>query len=128
MQVVLAVPHRDLRLALELYLAEEPGLFLAGVATDLAGARALLATIKPEMLIMTWDLSEGGSAALAQETRAAAWTNQIIAVCAHDEQRSEALAAGADAVVSSWDGPDRLAEVVDAARRRARNAAPARRD
>jgi hypothetical protein len=52
MRVVLAVLNRDLRLALELYLGEEPGVLLVGMATDAAGTRALL---KPNILILWGD-------------------------------------------------------------------------
>ncbi len=119
MRVVLAAPNRDLRLALELFLAEEPGVFLAGVATDLAGARALLAAARPDLLLLTWDLDGGAAVAFAREARAAGWTAQVILLCRDEDERAAALAAGATATVSSWDPPERLTRAVADARERA---------
>jgi DNA-binding NarL/FixJ family response regulator len=119
------VANRDLRLALELFLAEEPGVFLAGVATDAAGARALLASVRPELLLLTWDLDGGKAAAFAEETRAAGWAKHIILLCRDEDERAVALAAGATACVSSWDPPQRLAQVVAEAQAAARRGAEA---
>ena len=56
MQVVLAVQQRDLGLALQLYLDAEPGLFVAGTATEAASLRALLRTASPDLVILDRNL------------------------------------------------------------------------
>jgi DNA-binding NarL/FixJ family response regulator len=125
MRVVLAAPNRDVRLALELFLAEEPGVFVAGVATDAVGARALLASVQPELLLLTWDLDGGSAAAFALEARRAGWAEQIILLCRDESEREAALAAGVTACVSSWDPPERLAHAVANARAAAHSVARA---
>ena len=123
MRVVLAVPHRDLRLALELFLAEEPGVFVVGLATDGPSARALLASARPDLLLLTWDLDGCRAVALVREARAAGWVPQIILLCRDEVESADALAAGATATVTSWDPPSRLGEVVAAARAACQDAA-----
>jgi DNA-binding NarL/FixJ family response regulator len=125
MRVVLAAPNRDLRLALQMFLAEEPGVFLVGVATDASGARALLASARPDLLLLTSDLGEGSAMAFAREARAAGWAPQIILLCRDEDERAEAWATGAVACVSSWDPPERLALAVAAARAATRRGAEA---
>ena len=56
MQVVLAVQHSDLGLALQLSLDTVPGLFVVGMATETASLRALLRTADPDLVILDWDL------------------------------------------------------------------------
>lgn len=125
MQVVLAVPHRDLRLALELYLAEEPGVFLVGVTTDAAGTRALTATAHLDLLLMSWDLPGCHPASFITELAAQRMAAGVIVLCADEVARAEALAAGASAAISSWDPPDRLADALAAARVLTRYTRPA---
>lgn len=122
MRVVLATSNRDLRLALELFLVEEPGVFLAGVATDAGVACALLAAARPDLLLLTWDLDGGAPSELAQEARAAGWTSQVLLLCRDEGERAAALAAGATAAVSSWDPPERLTHALAEARIRAHEA------
>lgn len=116
MQVVLAVHHRDLRLALELYLAEEPGVFLVGVATDAAGTRALTTTASPDLLLMSWNLPGCVPAAFVAEFSALPMPAGIIVLCADEASRAEALAAGAAAAISSWDPPAHLSDALAVAR------------
>lgn len=102
MQVVLGVPNRELRLALELYLDEEAGIFMAGAAGEAAGVRALVAAILPDLLIMTWDLPGCSAARFIRETRASEPATQVIVLSSDEGARTEALAAGAAAFVVSW--------------------------
>ena len=56
MRTLLAIEQRDLRLALELYLDQEPGVIVVGTASEAASLRALLRTARPDLLLLDWDL------------------------------------------------------------------------
>ena len=104
MQVVLAVPNYDLRLALELFLGEERGIFVVGSVGDAISALALVTASLPDLLVVTWDVPDGSTARLIRETRSLQPAPQVIVLGSDESARAEALAAGATAFVSSW-GP-----------------------
>ncbi|MCU0507406.1 MAG: hypothetical protein MUC34_03220 [Anaerolineae bacterium] len=122
MRVVLAVANPNVRLALELYLANEPGLLLVAVATDAAGTRALLRSVEPDALIVSCDLPDFPVEQLIEEARASGAGRAVIVLCPDEVTCAQALAAGATATVSSWDQPQALSDAVRSERDRVRAA------
>ena len=112
MQVVLAVPDRRLRLALELFLDEEPGLQLVGTTAEAAGARALVETLSPDALIMSWSLPGCAPDTLLAELKQRQASLDVIVLGGDEAARSFALAAGASAFVMSWDPPSDLTDAL----------------
>jgi DNA-binding NarL/FixJ family response regulator len=108
MQVVLAVQHRDLGLALQLYLDGEPDLFVVGTVTEAASLRALLWTADPDLVILDWDLPGYAPIPLLAEAKRPSPSPQIIVLGSDEGIRQQALAAGADAFALSGDLPGEL--------------------
>lgn len=120
MQVVLAVPDGDLRLALELYLHEEPGVFVEAATADAASALAVLGQARPDLVILSWEPLDSDCLRLMQAAHARQIMADVIVLCRDEEASAAAQAAGANAVVSSWDPPallSRLIRQMHAARR-----------
>jgi DNA-binding NarL/FixJ family response regulator len=122
MRVVLAVANPHVRLAVELYLANEPGIFLVAVATDATGTRALLRSVAPDALIVSCDLPDLPVEQLIAEARASGAVRAVIVLCPDEVTCAQAQAAGATATVSSWDRPQALSDAVRSERNRLRAA------
>ncbi len=112
MQVVLAIPDRHLRLALELFLDEQPGVFLVGAAAEAASVEALVRTLTPDALIMSWSLPGCPPEQLLTDLARLASPPQVIVLAGDESARSSALAAGASAFVMSWDPPSDLTDAL----------------
>ncbi len=118
MQVVLAAQHRDLQLALQLYLDAEPGLFVVGTVTEAASLRALLRTAYPDLVLLDWDLPGYAPIPLLAEIKRPRPSPQVIVLGRDEGARQEALAAGADAFVVSGDTPSDLMAAIRQSRAR----------
>jgi DNA-binding NarL/FixJ family response regulator len=112
MQAVLAIPNPDLRVALELYLAEETGLYVVAAASDAESACALLQTAAPDLLIMSWDLPGSHPARLMKAARSGEPAIDVIVLCVDEVAQASAERAGATAVVTSWGTPRHLSDAV----------------
>lgn len=120
MRVVLAVQHRDLGLALQLYLDAEPGASVVGTATEAASLRALLRTAYPDLIILDWNLPGYASIQLLAEVKRVRSSPQIIVLGDDQGVRQAALAAGADALVVRGDLPADLMAAIRESRARHR--------
>ena len=108
MQVLVATQQADLRLAIELYISEEPGMHIVGTASEAASLRAMLQTSRPELVLLDWELPGHPPASLLAEARTLDPRPQVI-VLGHDlKVKQAALAAGADAFVLKGDSPTHL--------------------
>ena len=117
MQVVLAVQHSDLGLALQLSLDTVPGLFVVGMATETASLRALLRTADPDLVILDWDLPGHCTASqLLVEARQAKRCPTTIMLGRDEGVRQEALEAGADAFVLLGNSPVELMAAIQESR------------
>jgi len=112
MRVLLAIEPTDLRLALELYLSEEPGVTITGTASEAASLRAVLPTTLPDLLILDWALPGHPPASLVAEAKSAGFRPQVIVIGKDLEAKQAALAAGADAFVMTGDSPEQLLTAV----------------
>ena len=56
MRLLLAAAQPNLRLSLELFLSEQPGVEIVGSASESAGLVALIHTTDPDMILTDWDL------------------------------------------------------------------------
>jgi NarL family two-component system response regulator LiaR len=121
MRVLLAVQHRDLGLALQLYLDTEPDLFVVGTAAEAASLRALLETTDPDLVILDWDLPGYAPTQLLTGARQPRHWPQVIVLGRDEGVREEALAAGADAFVLCGDPPADLIAAILQSRKRHRD-------
>jgi len=121
MRIVLASAQFDLRLALEILLREEPGTDIVGTASEAATASSLLQASLPDLLILDWDLPGYAPIYLLAEAKRLRHGPQVIVLGRDAGARQEALAAGADAFVSSSDLPGDLVAAIRQSRARHRD-------
>ena len=127
MHILVAIAQMDLRLAIELYLAEGPGVTLVGSASEAPSLRALVRTARPDLVVLDWALPGQFPKNLTAEIKRIDPPPQVIVLGTQTEQRPAALAAGADAFVLQADPPTRLLTAVQEARlRRASTEDPTR--
>jgi DNA-binding NarL/FixJ family response regulator len=118
MHILVAAKQADLRLAIELYLTEEPGLEIVGTVSDAASLRALLQPSHPDLVLLDWDLPGPSPADLVTEAKGLASCPQVIVLGPDADAAPAALAAGADAFVVKGDPPRHLVTAVRQARSR----------
>jgi DNA-binding NarL/FixJ family response regulator len=120
MLILVATKQADLRLAIELYLVEEPGLEIVGTAREAASLRALPQASRQDLVLLDWELPGHPPASLLAEARSLNPRPQVIVLGNDLDAKQAALAAGAGFFVLKGD-PCRhlLAAVRQAQSRRA---------
>ena len=113
MDIVLASARSDLRLALEVFLREQPGVVVVGTATGARGLLALIGSTCPSVVILDWGLPgqllAGEPLAGMQAAAGACEHPPGIIVLGRDEfDRKAALDAGADIYIQRGDPPETL--------------------
>jgi DNA-binding NarL/FixJ family response regulator len=112
MRVLLAIEPTDLRLALELYLSEEPGMTIVGTASEAASLRAVLPATQPDLLILDSNLPGHPIHSLVAEAKNARFQPKVIVLGSDLKAKQGALASGADAYVLTGDAPEQLLSAV----------------
>jgi DNA-binding NarL/FixJ family response regulator len=107
-RVVVADDELSLHSALRLLLTHESGIAVVGDAAEAGSARQQVAALRPDLVLLDWELPGATGASLVEELRMAAPQTRIIALSSRPEARPAALAAGADAFVCKGDPPDHL--------------------
>ena len=108
MRVVVADSDPRVRSALRVLLREEPGLVLVGESSDLPGLVAQVRQLKPDLVLLDWELPGHPVAALLLAQASLDYKPKVIIFSARPESEEVALAAGADAFVSKGDPPGAL--------------------
>jgi DNA-binding NarL/FixJ family response regulator len=108
MRVLIADRRTEVRAALALLLSQEPGVVVGGEARDSAELLSLMATVRPDVVLLEWGLPGRPIASLAPMLRAFAWRPLVLILALREETRPAALAAGADAFASKDEPPERL--------------------
>jgi DNA-binding NarL/FixJ family response regulator len=116
MRILLATEQPELRIALVLYLSEEPGMTVIGTASEAASLRALLMTARPELVLLDWALPGHPPASLVAEAKSLDPHSQVIVLGKDLDVKQAALAAGADAFVLKGDPPGLLLAAIRQAR------------
>jgi len=137
MRVFIADDWPKVRSALRLLLEQDPEMSVVGEATEAEGLLAQVSAIRPDLVLIDWELPglqaanlstgatrtepvpsqvEGSKRSghhLLPTLRALCPRLSVIALSGRPEARRAALAAGVDAFVSKGDPPDRLLEAVN---------------
>lgn len=116
MRVVLADEHASVRSALRLLLTHALRMQVVGEATDVPGARALLAAACPDLLLVAWQLFDGQPAATVRDLRSRCPRLLVVALGGQEDERRSALAAGMDGFVDQADAATRVMTVLQALR------------
>lgn len=107
-RILLADDEPTLCSALRLLLEQEPGLIVVGNVAKASSAQQQVAALRPDLLLLDWELPGTTGATLIDALRAAAPEMHIIALSSRPEARPAALAGGADVFASKGDPPDCL--------------------
>jgi DNA-binding NarL/FixJ family response regulator len=108
MHVLLATEYADLRLSMELLLSEEPGVTIAGTASEAAGLLGLIGSTHPDIVILDWDLPGRSAPDLLAQASDLWGRARFIVLSALPDVREQARQAGAAAFVVKGDPPEQL--------------------
>lgn len=108
MRVLLADDHTEVRWALRTAIREEPGLVVVGEVTQAEDLLARAQALKPDLILLEWELPGLPADGLLPALRALDLGFQVMVLSRDPELQQAALAAGADLFVSKSDAPDQL--------------------
>ena len=108
MRLLLATAQPDLRLSLELFLSEQPGVEVVGSASESDGLLALIHTSEPDMIFTDWDLPGPHLQKVTADVVRKQHPPTTIVLVTHNSDYQTAVNAGADAVVLKGSSPDLL--------------------
>jgi DNA-binding NarL/FixJ family response regulator len=106
MRVLIATAQPNLRLSLEIYLSEQPGVDIVGSASASGSLVALIQTARPDIVITDWELPGPPLPSLLKsmvETQ-----KPKIIILNNDEDQHLAREKGADVIVPKGTPPDLL--------------------
>lgn len=112
MKVLLAIESSDLRLALDLFLREQPGARVVGAACSTEGALALLRTIELDLVVLQWSLPGLPVTDLLVAGRTLCHRPHFLVLGARAADEKRAMAAGADAFARVGDSPQNLINAI----------------
>jgi DNA-binding NarL/FixJ family response regulator len=116
MRVLLAGKQADVRSAVRLLVTQHLGMQVVG---EIADASALWTEMqdgrRPDLLLLDWGLLGAGASAAVARLRTMYPGLQLIVLSGHPEARHLALAAGADAFVSTADSPEQMIKTLQRA-------------
>jgi DNA-binding NarL/FixJ family response regulator len=113
-RILIADPQPALRSAVRLLLEEKLALDIVGEAADNQELLVQLARLRPDILLLDWDLPGWSIADLFEAFGGLDWQPKVIVFGVQPESAREALVAGADAFVSKGDPPKRLLTAIRA--------------
>ena len=112
MNILLAIYWRDLRLAIDLFLREEPGINVVGVAGETESLLALFETTRPQIVLLDWDLPGRTIPEVLRTIHAAANPPKLIVLGNRENQKDIALKTGADVFVVKGEPPQQLVAAI----------------
>lgn len=111
-RVLLADSEPRVRYALSVLLEQSPRTCVEGLAADAAELSDMLATARPDVIIVDWSLTGLEESGSISALRRACPTAQVIVLSSRPECRQAALDAGADEFISKVESPERLLRVL----------------
>jgi DNA-binding NarL/FixJ family response regulator len=106
MRVLIATAQPNLRLSLEIYLSEQPGVDIVGSASSSGSLVALIQTARPDIVITDWELP-GPPLPLLLKSMVETQKPKII-ILNNDEDQHLVREKGADAIVPKGTPPELL--------------------
>jgi DNA-binding NarL/FixJ family response regulator len=114
MRVVVADTQADVRSAVQLLVTHDLGLRVVGEVAGAADLCPRLLEVRPDLLLLDWELLGVGADVGMARLRALYPGMQVVVLSGHPEARRHALAAGADAFVSKADSPEQMIKTLHA--------------
>lgn len=112
MRLFIADARSEIRMALMMYLDQEPGMYVTGMADRVHGLLAQIAATHPDVVLLDWHLPDASMQGLLADIRGFASPPRIVVLSVNPEDKTPALAAGADGFICKNQKPDRLLETV----------------
>lgn len=113
MRILLADKDRRVCLALNLLLKSGRDLDVVGESASVASLVAQIQTLKPDLVLLDWELPGRPDAALIERLRRFEPTPKIIVLSSRPEAEEEAMLARVDFFVSKVDPPESLLAALD---------------
>lgn len=113
MKVLLAVESCDLRMALDLFLREQPGVTVAGATCRSDGALALLRAMEFDLVLLQWRLPGSPGVDFLHEVRSLPHSPRILVLSERAIDGQAALSGGADAFVMVGESPRHLLDAIE---------------
>lgn len=112
MMIFIAESNEDLRVGLQMYLQNEVGLNVVGIAVQAKGLIRQLEATEADVLILDWSLQGSSMPELLTDIRRLQNPPKIVVLAARSDIEAVALDAGADAFFDKVYAPGRLLEAV----------------
>ncbi|UCC52336.1 MAG: response regulator transcription factor [Anaerolineaceae bacterium] len=112
MRIFIADADAGTRLALQMYLHREPGLYVTGMASQSQGLVTQVKASQPDVLLLDWKLPGAFMQDLLAEILRLNKPPKVVVLSADPDVKSTVMSAGADAFVSQNGPPDKLLEVL----------------
>ena len=122
MRLFIADVDKELRLALQLMLHQEPGMHVTGMAVQAPGLLAQIAASEPDVLLLDWHLPGMLITELVADLRGLELPPKIIVISVRPEDKDEAMAAGADGFIGKNAPPDELLEIIRSPKKKVNSA------
>ena len=114
MRAVLADREPTVRSALRALTTQGLGMQVIGEAGDEAALHHQVQALRPNLVIVAWDLVHDHAEAALAALRGSSEGLRVVVLGLRPETRRQALSAGADAYISMVDAPDVVTRVLQA--------------
>lgn len=121
MRILVADNEAKVRSALILLLEQQPDLQVVGEVAETASLAATVRALRPDALLIDWELPGQPPAEIVEALREAHPTLCVIALSGRSEARKSAMHAGADGFVSKVEPPDCVLTILNRFGRRVPN-------
>jgi DNA-binding NarL/FixJ family response regulator len=108
MRLFIADANPEFRLALQMFLHQEPGMDVVGLAAHSSGLSAQVDASRPDVLLMDWRLPDSPITELIEDIQALKLPIRIVVLSVRPEDEITALESGADAYIGKINPPDDL--------------------
>lgn len=108
MRIFIADPKEAVVSALSLLIEQQPGMNIAGVGNNRDGLMAEVEHLRPDLVLVDWDLLGPQAQSLLASLSALDFMPKLVVMSSEQQVRKAALSAGAHAFVSKADSPKKL--------------------
>ena len=112
MRLFIADGNSSVRLALQMYLQQEPGIYVTGMATEAEGLPAQVQASQPDVLLLDSFLPGASMQDLLSDIRELEAPPKIVVLSIKPEVKEPALSAGADAFIGKNAPPEDMLELI----------------
>ena len=113
LRIFVASPDERLRLALILFLADEPNLVVVGIADRITGLFNQLEASGADVLLLDWEVHDHSMVNLLRDLKNLENRPETIIFSSREEKKETIMAAGADYFISKDSPPDSLMPILN---------------